>query len=57
MSTTMRLSIPAKVQKEIEGCGGLAELLRKQPSKKALKDASKRFLILSMGHRLRIIFP
>jgi len=55
MSTTMRISIPAKVQKEIEGCGGLAEILRKQPTKKALKDASKRFLILSKPVRLRIL--
>jgi len=55
MSTTMRCSIPEEVQKEMEGCGGLAELLRKQPAKKALKEASKKFSLLSKPVRLRIL--
>jgi ArsR family transcriptional regulator len=51
----MRCSIPEEVQKEMEGCGGLAELLRKQPAKKALKEASKKFSLLSKPVRLRIL--
>ena len=55
MSTAMRCSIPEDIRQEMESCGGLAALLRKQPTKKALKDASKRFLILSKPVRLRIL--
>lgn len=53
--TSMRCSIPDDIQKEMKSCGGLAELLRKQPAKKALKEASKKFSLLSKPVRLRIL--
>ena len=51
----MRCSIPDDIKKEMQGCGGLAELLRKQPANKALKKASKKFSLLSKPVRLRIL--
>jgi len=51
----MSRSIPDDITKEMGGCSGLTAILRKQPTKKALKDASKRFSLLSKPVRLRIL--
>jgi ArsR family transcriptional regulator len=51
----MRQSIPDEIAKEMDSCGGLPKLLREQPTKKALKDASKKFSTLSKPVRLRVL--
>ena len=55
MSTNMKCSIPDDIQREMARYGGLDELRRKQPTKTALKEASKMFSILSKPVRLRIL--
>jgi len=52
---SMKNSIPEDILKEMEGHGTLADLVRNQPSKKALREASKKFSTLSKPVRLKIL--